>query len=116
MDRIPLLLILQISWQILSKDPTNFAYKVSGYLSSVWNKFDWFVHFLFILAIILRFVLDGKNFVYARIFYCLTLVGFYLRFMQAFFVSKNIGPKVIMIQRMVRTVHQFYNMLHMFNF
>ena len=74
---------------------------MTGYLSSVWNKFDWFVHALFIVAIVLRSTLEGNAFVYARVFYCLTLLGFYLRFMQAFFVSKNIGPKVIMIQRMV---------------
>lgn len=90
--------------QILTKDPNSFRYKVSGYFSSVWNRFDQFVHAMFVVSIVLRFLLDAGSFVYARIFYCLTLLCYYLRFLQAFFVSKNIGPKVIMIQRMVSSL------------
>ena len=86
---------------MLTKDPNSLRFKVTGYFSSVWNRFDQFVHVLFVLSIVLRFVLSESNFVYARIAYCLTLICYYLRFLQVFFVSKNIGPKVIMIQRMV---------------
>ena len=74
------------------------------------------MHALFIVAIVLRSTLEGNAFVYARVFYCLTLLGFYLRFMQAFFVSKNIGPKVIMIQRMVINILLIVTSLEMYKF
>ena len=76
---------------------------MSGYFASVWNRFDQLVYLMFLCSIILRFVLTGEDFVWARMLYCLTLGMYFLRFMQTFFVEKNIGPKVIMIRRMVST-------------
>ena len=83
------------------RDPKTLTYKVSGYLSSIWNVFDQFVHFMFLTAVVLRFALPDEHFSWARIFYCLTLVMYYIRFLQQFFVAKNLGPKVLMIKGMV---------------
>lgn len=38
------------------------------------------------------------------IYFSITVAMYYLRFMQVFFVEKNIGPKVIMITNMVKPV------------
>jgi hypothetical protein len=54
-------------------------------------------------SVALRYELISNDFVWARIVYSVTLGMFYMRIMQAFFVEKNIGPKVIMIRNMVRT-------------
>ena len=87
--------------QIFSRDPRSFSYKMQGYFSNSWNRLDFAIFFMFVISIILRYTLNESNFVWARMFYALTLAMFFLRFMQVFFVNKNIGPKVIMIRRMV---------------
>ncbi len=54
------------------------------------------------LSVVLRYALDDTNFAWARRMYSITIVLYCLRFMYVFYVNKNIGPKVIMIRRMVR--------------
>ena len=55
---------------------------------------------LFAVGIALRFF---ENFVdYARIILALDLAVFYIRILQIFSVSKKLGPKLIMIAKMVR--------------
>ncbi|KAH3872329.1 hypothetical protein DPMN_035544, partial [Dreissena polymorpha] len=87
--------------QLISNDRRSLLYKVRAWFSSLWNKFDLTMYMIFILSVILRFTLTGDKFVYARIFYSITVAMYYLRFMQTFFVEKNIGPKVIMIKNML---------------
>ena len=90
-----------VSAQVLTKDAKSLQHKLSFYFSSVWNKFDAVVHSLFLISILLRFTVPDRDFVWPRMSYCLTLSMYYIRFMQAFYVQKNIGPKVIMVRRMV---------------
>ena len=52
-------------------------------------------------SIVLRYWMEESGFVYVRCVYSVTLAMTYLRFMQFFFAEKNMGPKVIMIRRMV---------------
>ena len=55
-----------------------------------------------------RYTLEGDNFIWARMFYSVTAVLYFSRFMHVFYVQKNIGPKVIMIRRMVsRILHNY---------
>jgi len=55
-----------------------------------------------ILAVILRYTLtDDYTFEWARNVYVIDLVMFYLRILQFYFVEKTLGPKVVMIRRMV---------------
>ena len=56
---------------------------------------------LFSLAIGIRLQRQQQLAHHARIVYAITLMLAYLRFMENFYVSKMIGPKIIMIQRMV---------------
>ena len=55
-----------------------------------------------ILAIILRFVLDEEQFGAVRILYSLTLLLCILRLLKLFYIHQYVGPKVIMIQKVVR--------------
>jgi len=59
------------------------------------------VYFLLIVTVILRFELPYQYFVWARRLYAITLTMLFLRFMQTYYVEKNMGPKVIMIKKMV---------------
>lgn len=86
---------------MLGKTSGTLQTTVAGYFASVWNRFDMAVYLLLIISVILRYTVPDKDFVWARMFYALTLCLFFLRFLYTFFVEKNIGPKVIMIRRMV---------------
>lgn len=76
--------------------------KLSSWFRYMWNKFDLAMYVLFITSVLLRLLLQDKHFVGARISYSLTLLMYYWRLMQTFFAAKNIGPKVIMIQKMMK--------------
>ena len=76
--------------------------KIKSYLSDAWNRIDQVMYAVLLLAIILRYTLtDDYNFEWARNVYAVDLVMFYLRILQFYFVEKRLGPKVIMIRRMV---------------
>ena len=72
-----------------------------SYFRDPWNIADQIMFSILFLAIILRFTLTGDDFVYARYFYAVDLVLFYLRILQLYYVNKRLGPKVIVIGRMV---------------
>jgi len=77
-------------------------YKVERWWRSNWNKGDLFMYAVFIGAVVLRFELQPGDFVYAHMAYVVSFSIFLMRAMQMFFVYKQVGPKIIMIQRMVR--------------
>ena len=53
------------------------------------------------LAVLLRFTVNESYFEWIRNVYVIDLVMFYLRILQLFLVEKHLGPKIIMIRRMV---------------
>ena len=59
------------------------------------------------LAVVLRFTVNDDNFEWTRNVYAVNLVMFYLRILQLFLVEKHLGPKVIMIRRMVIYTYTF---------
>ncbi|KAH3869058.1 hypothetical protein DPMN_032215, partial [Dreissena polymorpha] len=86
------------------------------WFASKWNMFDAFNYALFIITIILRMMLTGKQFDIVRYFYSFTVAMFSLRSLQNFLVDKNIGPKVIMIRKMVIDLVIFLSILAVFLF
>jgi len=55
-----------------------------------------------LIAVILRLVLTNSSyFVWARYVYDINLIMFYLRILQLFYIHPHLGPKVIVIGRMV---------------
>lgn len=80
----------------------NTRLKIKIYFSDTWNRLDQMMYFMLVVAIILRYVLtDDYEFEWARNVYAINLVMYYLRILQFYFVEKRLGPKVIMIRRMV---------------
>lgn len=96
------------------RDASSIFHRLQTYMMNVWNKFDQVAYLLLIISVTLRTTLKSDKFMWARIFYCLTLATFFLRFMHVFFVNKNIGPKVIMIRRMLTDLLFFVAILIVF--
>jgi len=60
------------------------------------------MYIMLLVAIILRLTLTSDDyFVYARYVYVVDLIFFFMRVQQLYIASRHLGPKVIMIQRMV---------------
>ncbi|VDI38412.1 Hypothetical predicted protein [Mytilus galloprovincialis] len=80
--------IKQVSWNLM----TWFSF---------WTFYEIVMYSLFITSVLLRLTLSANDFFHARMVYSLTLGLFIINSMQFFLVSKHIGPKVIMIGRMM---------------
>ncbi|ESO89164.1 hypothetical protein LOTGIDRAFT_229069 [Lottia gigantea] len=89
-------------------------YKLRNWFESVWNRFDLAMYMLFLISVVLRYTIFNTDFLWARISYSITLAMFYLRLMQSFFISKNMGPKVIMIEKMLTDLFFFFLILLVF--
>jgi len=77
-------------------------HRFKNYFREGWNVFDQVMYLLLAVALILRFtVTDDKEFVAARYVYTVDLIMFYLRILQLYYFHKHIGPKVVVIWRMV---------------
>ncbi|KAI8729643.1 transient receptor potential cation channel subfamily M member 5 [Biomphalaria glabrata] len=101
--------------QVIIGDQRSWKYKIKNWWSNFWNQFDFVMYLLVIVSVILRFELfTDFHFVYVRIVYSITLVMTYLRFMQFFFAEKNMGPKVIMIRKMLTDLMFFFLILLLF--
>ena len=75
---------------------------LKDWLKDFWNALESFGYILIICAIPIRVYVTGENFEYATWLYCYCLCVSYARFTQLFFVFERLGPKVIMIGKMVR--------------
>ncbi|CAC5368004.1 TRPM3 [Mytilus coruscus] len=102
--------------QILMKEQLSLLYKLRSWWGSVWNKFDLIMYILFLSSFIMRFSLSKEDFLWARMTYSITLAMYIMRTMQFFFVEKNIGPKVIMIRKMITDIQFFFMILAVFVF
>ncbi|XP_046584536.1 transient receptor potential cation channel subfamily M member 2-like [Haliotis rubra] len=107
-------MLLEEGRQIFIRDQRSFRYKIQNWFSNVWNRFDLLIYTLFIISIVLRYNLFTSNFIWARMSYSITLAFYYLRFMQFFFAAKNMGPKVIMIRKMLTDLLFFFFILLVF--
>ena len=73
-----------------------------NYIRDRWNRIDQAMYIILLLAVILRFTLTNDNdFMWARYFYAVDLVMFYLRILQLYYIHERLGPKVVVIWRMV---------------
>ena len=88
----------------------SLKYRLRNWVRSLWNQFDVVLYLTFLVAIALRFLLPpaGGDFRWVRAFYSVALVLSYLRLLQFFYVVKSVGPKVIMIQKMVSGIKRLF--------
>ncbi|XP_061463652.1 transient receptor potential cation channel subfamily M member 8 [Rhineura floridana] len=80
----------------------------SKYFSDLWNIMDTLAIFYFIAGIVFRLHSSNETSWYSgRVIFCLDYIVFTLRLIHIFTVSKNLGPKIIMLQRMLIDVFFF---------
>ncbi|XP_048725963.1 transient receptor potential cation channel subfamily M member 8 isoform X2 [Caretta caretta] len=78
------------------------------YFSDLWNIMDTLGIFYFITGIIFRLRSSNESSWYSgRVIFCLDYIIFTLRLIHIFTVSRNLGPKIIMLQRMMIDVFFF---------
>nr|XP_028558594.1 transient receptor potential cation channel subfamily M member 8 isoform X1 [Podarcis muralis] len=80
----------------------------SKYFSDLWNVMDTLGIFYFIIGIVFRLHSSNEASWYSgRVIFCLDYIIFTLRLIHIFTVSRNLGPKIIMLQRMMIDVFFF---------
>jgi len=76
--------------------------KFTRYFTDRWNIYDQLMYVLLVVAVVLRFALkNDARFEWARNVYAVDLILFCLRVLQLYLIHPHLGPKVIMIWRMV---------------
>nr|XP_034995036.1 transient receptor potential cation channel subfamily M member 8 isoform X2 [Zootoca vivipara] len=80
----------------------------SKYFTDLWNVMDTLGIFYFIIGIVFRLHSSNEASWYSgRVIFCLDYIIFTLRLIHIFTVSRNLGPKIIMLQRMLIDVFFF---------
>uniref|UniRef100_A0A8C3ARZ7 Transient receptor potential cation channel, subfamily M, member 2 n=1 Tax=Cyclopterus lumpus TaxID=8103 RepID=A0A8C3ARZ7_CYCLU len=92
-------------------DPDGFGFhkKARMYINEVWNILDVLSILLFIVG--LAFRLTTELFYAGKILLCVDFVVFCLRFMAIFTISRTLGPKIIIVRRMMRDMFFFMFLL-----
>lgn len=70
------------------------------WISDLWNFVDAFAIILFIVAFAVRFYKEQR--VLGHVLYAVDIMLWIYRLLDAFKISKNLGPIVVMIKNMVR--------------
>lgn len=91
-------------WQLFGSEASVFRLKFKQYIFDFWNILDVITILTFFIGIILKLVPQEscKDCLEAsRIMLALNLMMFYFRMLDIFSVHKELGPKLVMIGRMV---------------
>ncbi|KAL9966190.1 hypothetical protein ACROYT_G024228 [Oculina patagonica] len=86
--------------QLAAQQPRSIRDKLSVYFSDTWNLVDAFSLLAFIVAAFLRFF--DSTYEAARILLSLNIIVFIVRSLQIISVNRQLGPKLVMIRKMVR--------------
>ncbi|XP_068428649.1 transient receptor potential cation channel subfamily M member 2 isoform X2 [Clinocottus analis] len=92
-------------------DPDGFGFhkKAAMYINELWNILDVLSILLFIVG--LAFRLTTELFYAGKILLCVDFVVFCLRFMAIFTISRTLGPKIIIVRRMMTDMFFFMFLL-----
>uniref|UniRef100_A0A663F9Y3 Transient receptor potential cation channel subfamily M member 8 n=1 Tax=Aquila chrysaetos chrysaetos TaxID=223781 RepID=A0A663F9Y3_AQUCH len=94
--------------QFIAQPGVQWYMNGSKYFSDLWNVMDTLAIFYFIAGIVFRLHSSDESSWYAgRVIFCLDYIVFTLRLIHIFTVSRNLGPKIIMLQRMMIDVFFF---------
>ncbi|KAJ7389833.1 Transient receptor putative cation channel sub M member 2 [Desmophyllum pertusum] len=107
-----LTIIMEEIRQLAAQQPKNFGDKLSIYFSDTWNLVDSFSLLAFVVAAILRFF--DSTFEAARIILSLNIIVFIVRSLQIVSVNRQLGPKLVMIRKMLEDLKQFVIILLIF--
>ncbi|XP_041056739.1 transient receptor potential cation channel subfamily M member 2 isoform X2 [Carcharodon carcharias] len=92
-------------------DPGGFGFRRKAllYISSTWNRMDVAAILIFVVGLICRYF--PTTFYQGRIILCLDFIIYCVRVMHIFTVSKTLGPKIIMVQMMMKDIFFFLFLL-----
>ncbi|XP_070579637.1 transient receptor potential cation channel subfamily M member-like 2 isoform X2 [Ptychodera flava] len=107
-------LVVEEVRQLIVRVPTSIKYKAISWFSEIWNRFDLAMYLLFAVSFVLRLGLPPSKFATARVMYCVTFIAFCVRLLHVGFVFKEVGPKIIMIIKMVKDLSYFLIILVVF--
>ncbi|XP_070579638.1 transient receptor potential cation channel subfamily M member-like 2 [Ptychodera flava] len=107
-------LVVEEVRQLIVREPKSMKYKAISWFSEVWNRFDLAMYLLFAVSLVLRLVLPPSKFSTARVMYCVTFIAFCVRLLHMGFVFKEVGPKIIMIIKMIKDLTYFLFILIVF--
>lgn len=89
---------------------------IKDYFTDPWNIFDQLMYSLLALAAVLRFMFKNSDlFEWARNVYAVGLILFCVRVLQLYLVLRELGPKIIMIGRMVGVAIVYISMSSLFS-
>ncbi|XP_075705067.1 transient receptor potential cation channel subfamily M member 2-like [Rhinoderma darwinii] len=88
----------------------GFVLKSVQYITEFWNQVDTVALLLFIVGLICRLLYTDTVYL-GRVFLSLDFMIFCVRFMHIFAVSKVLGPKIIILRRMVKDIFFFLFLL-----
>jgi len=111
-------LIIEELRQVIMQEPKSFWGKLEWYFSSTWNIADVFSLSAFVVGTGFRYAAWHKNNVdfltVARIIFATDVIIFIVRLLQIFSVNKNLGPKLVMIRKMLHDLKYFIFILAIF--
>ncbi|XP_059502989.1 transient receptor potential cation channel subfamily M member 2 isoform X2 [Stegostoma tigrinum] len=92
-------------------DPGGFGFRRKAllYISSAWNCMDVAAILIFVMGLLCRFF--PSTLYLGRIILALDFIIYCLRVMHIFTVSKTLGPKIIMVQMMMKDIFFFLFLL-----
>ncbi|XP_061081535.1 transient receptor potential cation channel subfamily M member 2-like isoform X1 [Conger conger] len=95
----------------LFDDPDGFGFrrKSKMYINDLWNIFDVLSILLFIIGLACR--LTTVMFYTGKIILCIDFIVFCLRLMAIFTINKTLGPKTIIVKRMMKDLFFFMFLL-----
>ncbi|XP_064618804.1 transient receptor potential cation channel subfamily M member-like 2 isoform X2 [Lineus longissimus] len=100
--------------QIIGNQVQSWRSKIVDWISDFWNQLDVAIYLLLLISVILRFALTGEAFFYARVTYVFCLSTMLVRFSNNMYVHPDLGPKVIMIGKMLNDLVFFLALLVIF--
>ncbi|XP_059152108.1 transient receptor potential cation channel subfamily M member-like 2 isoform X2 [Physella acuta] len=88
--------------------------QIESYFSDKWNWLDMFSIFLFIVGMILRAIPNDDTLSAARVILSINLITFFSRILHIFSINQELGPKLVMINRMIQDLKWFVVILLVF--
>ncbi|RMX42269.1 hypothetical protein pdam_00009856 [Pocillopora damicornis] len=107
-----LTIIMEEIRQLAAQQPKTLGDKLSVYFSDTWNLVDTFALLAFVVAACLRFF--DSTYEAARIIFSLNIIVFIVRSLQIVSVNRQLGPKLVMIRKMLEDLKQFVIILAIF--
>uniref|UniRef100_A0A663M778 Transient receptor potential cation channel subfamily M member 5 n=1 Tax=Athene cunicularia TaxID=194338 RepID=A0A663M778_ATHCN len=99
------LVLEEIRQSFYTDEDTNLMKKIKLYVEDNWNKCDMVTIFLFIIGVTCRML--NSTFQAGRTILAIDFMVFTLRLIHIFAIHKQLGPKIIIVERMMKDVFFF---------